>query len=297
MSGIRLDTPAKINLTLNITGRRGDGYHLMESLVTFADLKDIITITPAEKDRMIITGPYEDDLNYLSHDDNIIMKALNAFRDNTRWDACFEIILDKHIPVAAGIGGGSSNAAALLTFLRQHYPTPIDDEALFEMGLSLGADLPVCLGGMHHHLWRMSGIGDVLDPVDYPPSSAFGMVLMNPGIAVPTRSIFAALDPKTFSKHGVDHDVSAPLTSSEFRDWLNDGNTMENAAGTLHNEVKSAVAMMRGLDRFDGFMTAGMSGSGSTVFALFETKNHALIAHKDIINLSYWSWSGGIYRP
>lgn len=297
MTGFRLNAPAKINLTLKVTGRRDDGYHLMKSLVTFADLKDIITIRPADKDILKITGPYHASLMETLQDDNIIIKALNAFRDKTRWDAFFDITLDKHIPVAAGIGGGSSNAAAMLNFLNEHCPTPLDDTTLMHLGLSLGADLPVCLGGMQHHLWCMSGIGEILDKVDYPTSSQFGMVLMNPGIEVPTKSIFSSLNISQFTDTDISHDLSTPLTSSAFNRWLDDGNTLEAAACTLHEDVKDAVMTMRHLKHKDGFITAGMSGSGATVFALFETEHHAVTAHKDIMDTSYWSWAGGIYMP
>lgn len=287
---------AKINLTLRITGRRDDGYHLLDSLVIFADLNDTITLKEADRDTLAITGPYGDTLRDIADQDNIIIRAMTAFREKTGWVQPFTITLDKHIPVAAGIGGGSSNAAAMLTLMNDLCPTPISDEAMTAMGLGLGADLPVCLCSRQHHLWRMRGIGDVLDRVDYPASSSFGIILMNPGIAVPTKAIFSALSGEVFADDGFGQgqELSSSLSSSEFRAWLADGNSLDAPAAGFHHDVEAAVHTCRRLDHCDGFITAGMSGSGATAFALFDSVGHARSAYQNLTLSSFWSWVGGI---
>lgn len=298
MTSLRLDAPAKVNLTLRITGRRQDGYHLIDSLVIFADLKDTMIVTSAKQDSLTITGPYSDALNTISPKDNSIIIALEAFRQYTGWNAYFDITLDKQIPVAAGLGGGSSNGAAILKFLNYHCPTPLDESSLRQLGLSLGADLPCCLGGQSYHLWRMRGVGEILDRVDLPSSVKFGLILINPDILVPTESIFAALKSQEFSDHDLrqGQDLTKTLTDADFKNWLDDGNGLETVAIALHSQVQSAISMAQEFDKCDGFITAGMSGSGATIFALFETEDHARIAHQDIPNSSYWSWVGGIYQ-
>lgn len=296
MPRMQRQAPAKINLTLKITGRRDDGYHILDSLVIFADLHDTLTLTPADEDSVVITGPYGDALKDVADHDNIIIKALTAYRKKTGWKQQFTVTLDKHIPVAAGIGGGSSNAAAMLQLLNDHCPKPITEEEMTSIGLRLGADLPVCLGAEHHHLWRMRGIGERLDRVDYPPSASFGIILINPRIAVPTGAIFTALSSQQFNDDGFGHgrDLSAAVSPSEFRQWLKDGNSLEAPATAFHPDVLAGVTLSHDVNECRGFIHAGMSGSGATAFALFATEDDARHAYQTLGNSSFWSWVGGI---
>jgi 4-diphosphocytidyl-2-C-methyl-D-erythritol kinase len=299
MTSYRGLAPAKVNLTLKITGRHNDGYHLMDSLVVFAELADVLHLNPSNIDSLTINGPFAENLKGTTPDENnIVIKALQAYRDNTGWDQCFQISLEKFIPVAAGIGGGSSNGAAILKTLNQICPKPLDDQALIALGLELGADIPVCLSGYDHHLWRMRGMGEVLDRVDYGPSLDFGLVLMNPGILVPTGSIFSALKPEISNSkllHQDRHFSSQPQTS-EITNWLKDGNSLEESATRLHREIGMALDTMKALQDYKGYFSSGMSGSGATVFALFETVAEAQSAEKKLDHQSHWHWSGGVYN-
>jgi 4-diphosphocytidyl-2-C-methyl-D-erythritol kinase len=299
MTSYRCLAPAKINLTLKITGRHDDGYHLMDSLVVFAELTDVLHLKPSDIDSLAINGPFAENLKVTTPDeDNIIIKALQAYRDHTGWDQCFQISLEKFIPVAAGIGGGASNGAAILKTLNQICPNPLDDQALITLGLTLGADIPVCLSGNDHHLWRMRGIGEILDRVDYGPSVDFGLVLMNPGILVPTGSIFSALKPETLDSKVLrqDRHFSSQPQASEITNWLKDGNSLEEPATRLHHEIGMAIDTMKSFQRYKGFFSSGMSGSGATVFALFETVAEAKSAEKKLNHQSHWHWSGAVYN-
>jgi 4-diphosphocytidyl-2-C-methyl-D-erythritol kinase len=299
MTSYRGLAPAKVNLTLKITGRHDDGYHLMDSLVVFAELADVVHLNPSDIDSLTINGPFAEDLKGTTPDeDNIVIKALQAYRDHTGWDQCFQISLEKFIPVAAGIGGGASNGAAILKTLNQICPNPLNNQAMLALGLKLGADIPVCLSGYDHHLWRMRGIGEVLDRVDYGPSLDFGLVLMNPGISVPTGSIFSALKLETLNTKLLhqDRQFSSQSKTPEITNWLKDGNNLEEPATRLHQEIGMAIDTMKALQHYKGFFSSGMSGSGATVFALFKTVAEAKSAEKKLNHQSYWHWSGGVYN-
>jgi 4-diphosphocytidyl-2-C-methyl-D-erythritol kinase len=290
--------PAKINLTLKITGKRDDGYHLMDSLVVFAELADIVHLNLSDSDSLAIKGPLTEALKETPPEENIVIRALQAYRDHTGWAQRFGISLEKIIPVAAGIGGGASDAAAMLKTLNKICPDPLDEQTLITLGLELGADVPVCLGGQDHHLWHMHGIGEFLDPVDYHPSLDFGLILMNPGISVPTKSIFSALKPEAFSNISSSKDrySSSPIQISEITNWLKDGNSLAEPASHLHQEIAIAIETMSALQHFQGFLCSGMSGSGATVFSLFETVAEARLAEKELRHQTHWLWSGGVYK-
>ena len=296
MTAFTCAAPAKINLTLKVTGRRDDGYHLMDSLVTFAELSDNITIAFAENDHLIIKGIHEESLNKISIDDNIIMKAITAFRLKTGWSQPFSVTLEKNIPVAAGVGGGSSNAAAVLKSLNDICPQPLDEAELLHLGLSLGADVPVCLKSYDHHLWRMRGIGEKLDPLDYEASLNLGLILINPGVTVPTAAVFKSLRGKT-DQHGfaLDKIRDHSLNDKDFKSWLDDGNSLTEPAFHYEPAIGVALDQVQSLGSHDGFLTSGMSGSGATVFALFDNKVDAIKAAATL-QTRYWIWAGGIFN-
>ncbi len=165
--------PAKVNLTLHVTGRRGDGYHLLDSLVAFAGVGDRVTIAPGEGLR--ITGPRGEGLT--AGPDNLCLRAAAAMGGGVA------VTLEKVLPVSSGIGGGSADAAAVLRAMaRMGRTLPTADKVL-----ALGADVPVCLAG---RAVRMTGVGEGLTPVSLPPA---WLVLANPGVAVSTADVFRAL--------------------------------------------------------------------------------------------------------
>ena len=236
--------PAKVNLTLHVTGRRGDGYHLLDSLVAFAGVGDRVTVTPGGG--MRITGPKADGLT--AGPDNLCLRAAEAMGGGVA------ITLDKVLPVASGIGGGSADAAAVLRAMaRMGRRLPAPDQVL-----KLGADVPVCLEG---RAVRMTGVGEGLTPVTLP---AGWLVLANPGVAVSTADVFRALARRD----------NAPMqTVPKLRDVPELAAFLAMARNDLEGPATSlapVIAQVRNaLTAQQGCLFARMSGSGATCFGLF----------------------------
>ncbi|MGV6803498.1 MAG: 4-(cytidine 5'-diphospho)-2-C-methyl-D-erythritol kinase [Ruegeria sp.] len=251
--------PAKINLTLHVTGQRADGYHLLDSLVVFADIGDRLEITSAPELSMTISG---------EHAAGVPADARNlAWKAGVAAGWAGHISLEKVLPHGAGIGGGSSDAAAVLSALSQQGNAISDD-----VPLSLGADVPVCLAG---EATRMQGIGDRLVPVDLPHLPA---VLVNPGIPIPTPSVFKALI--TRQNPAMPDTIPAFDTAEECAHWLKgQRNDLEAPAMGLAHEIALAVSELR---RTREVLLARMSGSGSTCFALYPTVQAAHLAACEI---------------
>lgn len=264
VSAITEFAPAKINLALHVTGRRADGYHLLESLVAFTRFGDGVTVEASAEDRFAVSGPFAADVP--ADAGNLVLKARDALRAAAggRNTPPVSIHLEKNLPAASGIGGGSSDAAATLTALSRLWGLDASLLGLARIGLDLGADVPMCL--MARPLVAR-GIGDEISPIaDFP---AHGLVLVNPGCAVSTAGVFAALVrrdneplpplPKVFDFHGL-------------RNWLESTrNDLEGAARTVEPAIGRALAALNRAGA--GF--ARMSGSGATCFGLFETGNVA----------------------
>lgn len=235
--------PAKINLALHVTGQRTDGYHLLDSVVMFADVGDTVTVAAAARMSLQVTGPMA--AGVPADDRNLCWKAAEAF------GAPVAITLDKHLPAAAGIGGGSSDAAAVLRAM----------EALFDRGhgcdtAALGADVPVC---MLARAARMQGIGDRILPLSMAPLHA---VLVNPGVGVSTPEVFRALSRKD------NPPMSEPPCGDPALPWLlAQRNDLQAAACALQPVVASVLDTLGALD---GARLVRMSGSGATCFALFD---------------------------
>lgn len=262
--------PAKINLALHVTGRRADGYHLLESLVVFAELGDRITVAASAEDSFLVVGPFAGDVPLDSG--NLVLRARDALRsafpESTTQPV--SIALEKKLPVASGIGGGSSDAAATMRALKRLWRIPTDVAALGRLALPLGADLPMCLAG---HPLVARGIGEELDPVSHFP--ALPMVLVNPGIAVETPKVFRALASR-------DNSALAPLDSADtVLDWLAmSRNDLEPAAISIEPSIAEVLAALRG----SGAAFARMSGSGATCFGIFDSAAAAERAAATIAN-------------
>jgi 4-diphosphocytidyl-2-C-methyl-D-erythritol kinase len=241
MASTRAFAPAKINLTLHVTGRRADGYHLLDSLVVFADFGDSIALHAGHGLTLTVSGPMA--VGVPLGDDNLVLRAARL-----AGAADIAIHLEKHLPAAAGIGGGSSDAAAVLRGLGAH---GVD-------ALALGADLPVCLLA---RTARMSGIGEIVRPVDgIPPLPA---VLVNPGVAVPTPAVFRAM-----TRHDGAPMPAIPRfkTVTDCTVWLAaQRNDLEPPAIALAPVIAVTLAKLRAT----GALLARMSGSGATCFGLF----------------------------
>jgi len=253
---IEVKAPAKINLTLHVTGQRDDGYHLLDSLVVFADVSDILSVTPAHQLTMVVGGPFCAGVPMTPS--NLMMRAAEVMRATLAIDDGAALMLEKNLPHAAGIGSGSSDAAATLAMLAEFWDIPqLPADAL--PVVALGADVPVCMSAPSPV--RMSGIGEVITPV--PPLPDCAMVLIRPPVDVPTGPVFAQLDDKNGTRM---EDVPADMDFDDFTSWLaTQRNDLCAPAQSLASEITEALAFFEGLE---GVGYAGMSGSGATCFAL-----------------------------
>jgi 4-diphosphocytidyl-2-C-methyl-D-erythritol kinase len=242
---------AKINLCLHVTGQRPDGYHLLDSLVAFADTGDVITCAAADQLALTITGPQAAHLPVT--DDNLVLRAARAMGGMGA-----AITLEKHLPVASGIGGGSADAAATLRALSRLWGRPLPDPATV---LSLGADVPVCLSGQ---TLRMQGVGEVLTPLSPLPETH--ILLVNPRIGVPTPAVFRALPSKTNPPlPEPPHFADAMALAAWLKDQRNDLEPPAITLAPVIASVKAAIAAQ------SGCLMSRMSGSGATCFGLFAT--------------------------
>jgi 4-diphosphocytidyl-2-C-methyl-D-erythritol kinase len=263
--------PAKINLALHVTGRRADGYHTIESLAVFTRFGDRVETELADGDQFSVSGRYASAVP--PDDSNLVVKARDALRRaaGLRQTPPVAIRLEKNLPVASGVGGGSSDAAAVLRGLARTWGLDIDDTELARIGLSLGADVPMCLSAKP---LIARGIGDELSCVpDFP---ALGLVLVNPGVPVSTAEVFDALAKR-------DNEGLPPLPRSidfhSLRNWLEiTRNDLEAEALAIQPAIGRALSLLNRAG--SGF--SRMSGSGATCFGLFETGNVAKRAAAEI---------------
>jgi 4-diphosphocytidyl-2-C-methyl-D-erythritol kinase len=266
--------PAKVNLTLKVLGRRADGYHDLVSLVVFAALADRLTFAPDGRLRLELSGPNAQSCG--AGDDNLVLKAARALAAQIGTLRLGRFALVKHLPVAAGIGGGSSDAAAALRLLARANGLPADDARLFAAACATGADVPVCLDPRPR---MMRGIGDELSvSLDLPPLPA---VLVNPGVAVPTKDVFAALRLSagaqarpTISEIELPHQRDALIAYA-----ADHGNDLEPAAISLRPIIADVLALLR---EQGSCRLARMSGSGATCVGLFASRSAAQAAARSI---------------
>lgn len=260
MTATEAFAPAKINLTLHVTGQRPDGYHLLDSLVVFADVGDRIWLTPGPDMSLEVFGPFA--VGVPTDARNLLWQAAE------RAGLCGAIRLEKNLPHGAGIGGGSADAAALL---RSQFGDDVARGIGIEAALSLGADVPVCL---HAGPQRMQGIGERLSRPWPIPGCA--IVLVNPGVEIATADVFGALDRK--DNPPMD-DIPRTRDFAAFIAWLADQrNDLQGTAMTL------APAMADTLDALSDAALARMSGSGATCFGLYATDEMAAAAATRISN-------------
>ena len=260
---VRVAAPAKLNLYLHIVGQRPDGYHLLDTLVAFAGIGDEVSVAPHATIELTLTGPFAKALE--AEADNIVLRAARALREHTGTKAGAAITLTKRLPVAAGLGGGSADAAATLVALRRLWRLTICDSAIETMALRLGADVPVCLLG---RAAMVSGIGEVLAPT--PTLPAAHVVLAGPGFRLATADVYAAFDaqPTTSTARAARAGVALTARGAvELASFLAErDNDLEPVARRLAPGITDALEMLRSRR---GTLLARMSGSGATCFALF----------------------------
>jgi 4-diphosphocytidyl-2-C-methyl-D-erythritol kinase len=262
--------PAKVNLALHVTGRRGDGYHLLDTLVVFTGAGDRIRVAPATKDDFTVAGPFA--AGVPADDANLVVRARDLLRRMAGARAFpVSIELEKNLPVASGIGGGSSDAAAALRALARLWGLALSVDELGQAGLQLGADLPMCVAA---RTLRAQGVGEEIVAVTSLP--ALDMVLVNPGVAVATQAVFGQLQSRRNSA------LPAPPVAAGFAalaSWLaTTRNDLEAPAIAAAPQIASVLAALRG----SGAAFARMSGSGATCFGLYPSRKDAARAAERI---------------
>jgi 4-diphosphocytidyl-2-C-methyl-D-erythritol kinase len=267
---------AKVNLYLHVVGRRADGYHLLDSLAVFAQAGDRLTAEPADAVSLAVDGPFGAGLS--DDADNLVLRAAKALGVG-RGAA---LRLTKMLPVASGIGGGSADAAAALRLLPRLWGLAISPGRLAEIAATLGADVPVCV---ESRAARMGGVGEVLTAA--PALPPFGLLLVNPGVAVATADVFRA-------RRGGD---SAPAVLPAA--WA-DAAAMAADLAALRNDLEAPARalcpaigdVLAAIGAAPGCLLARMSGSGATCFGLFARDAAARAAAEAVARPGWWCWGG-----
>jgi 4-diphosphocytidyl-2-C-methyl-D-erythritol kinase len=277
---------AKVNLTLRVVGRRVDGYHELESVVAFADCADRLSLAPGAALDLTMAGPLAQACGETS--DNLVLKAAHLLGARVPGLKIGSFTLDKVLPVAAGIGGGSADAAAALRLLAQLNGLALDDKRLLDVALETGADVPVCLTS---RACDMTGVGESLLALSLP---IMPCVLVNPRVPVATRDVFAALG----LRHGellvgaadVIQATAWPEQGASVEDWVEvlaaSSNDLEAPATRIQPVIGEVIAA---LSAANGAWLARMSGSGATCFAIFENTAEAQRAAQKI-QLDHPQW-------
>jgi 4-diphosphocytidyl-2-C-methyl-D-erythritol kinase len=276
--------PAKINLFLHVTGRRADGYHLLDSLVVFAGIADRLVVEPSEMLSLAVTGPFAAALS--AESDNLVLRAARTLAAECGVRATGALSLDKRIPVASGIGGGSADAAAAVRLLCRVWRLDPDSGTLDRIAAGLGADVPVCL---RNRSMRMNGVGEILTPA--PALPPCGLVLVNPGIPLATASVFRA------RSRGYSRNATLP------DGWDTAQELVASLSGLTNDLEVPAIGMvpeirdvLRVISNTRGCLLARMSGSGATCFGLFANAAEAEAAATELAGPGWWTWGGSLAR-
>ncbi len=286
MGALVEDARAKVNLTLRVVGRRVDGYHDLESLVAFADCADHLSLSVGPALQLVTTGPLAQACGETS--DNLVFKAAKLLGEQVPELRRGEFVLDKVLPVAAGIGGGSADAAAALRLLARANNLAIDDPRLIEVAELTGADVPVCLNS---RACVMTGVGETLLPLALP---VMPCVMVNPRVPVATKDVFQALGLRNgellVGASDVLQAVDWPEAGASLEDWVEalaaGTNDLEAPAMRIQPVIREVIAA---LNATNGAWLARMSGSGATCFAIYENTADAQRAAQKI-QLDHPGW-------
>jgi 4-diphosphocytidyl-2-C-methyl-D-erythritol kinase len=291
MQALMEDARAKVNLTLRVAGRRVDGYHDLESVVAFADCADRLSLTPGAKLDLKMAGPLAQACGETG--DNLVLKAARLLGDRVPDLKVGQFTLEKVLPVAAGIGGGSADAAAALRLLAQLNGLAPDDKRMLDVALETGADVPVCLAS---RACDMTGVGETLLPLSLP---IMPCVMVNPRVPVATKDVFQALG----LRHGellvgatdVFRGTAWPEPGASVEDWVEvlaaSSNDLEAPATRIQPVIGEVISA---LSATNGAWLARMSGSGATCFAIFENTADAQRAAQkiQIAHPGWWVHAG-----
>lgn len=265
----RLAAPAKLNLSLHVVGRRDDGYHLLDSAVAFLALHDSIEVFAADRDSLSLQGRFADALSGHRMEDNLAMRAIHLLRETGAEIPPLHVALTKDIPAQAGLGGGSSDAAAMLKGLMAHFGCHLVPDDARMLSLQLGADVPVC---MEARPCLMQGIGEMVLPIPI-PATPIWVVLAHPGVMLSTPEVFKRLRLPERLPPSIG---PAPFEAPAWGEWLawlaKARNDLEPPATELAPVIGDILQSMKGID---GCRLARMTGSGSCCFALFEGEERA----------------------
>lgn len=272
MGALVEDARAKVNLTLRVVGRRVDGYHDLESLVAFADCADHLSLALGPELHLVTTGPLAQACGETS--DNLVFKAAKLLGEQVPELQRGEFVLDKVLPVAAGIGGGSADAAAALRLLARANNLAVDDPRLIEVAELTGADVPVCLNS---RACVMTGVGETLMPLALP---VMPCVMVNPRVPVATKDVFGALGLRNgellVGASDVLQAADWPEAGASLEDWVEalaaGTNDLEAPAMRIQPVIGEVIAA---LNATNGAWLARMSGSGATCFAIYENTAEA----------------------
>ena len=274
---MKIIAPAKLNLFLHITGRRDDGYHLLESLFVFTEFGDEITLIESDTLSLTIDGLFQSVLSNESIENNLVYRAALLLKEKYAVKIGAKIHLKKNIPVGAGLGGGSSDAAGVLKGLNQFWNLSIDEKTLMQIGLSLGADIPACIAARSA---VVSGIGEIINPItlsDIP----FVVLLVNPNKPLSTPAVFQQYRKGHFA-------FTKPLENEiNFFKSVKNHNDLESAAITLMPEIQTLLTILK---QQPDCLLMRMSGSGPTCFGLFQDLASAKLAEKKIRKLLPACW-------
>ena len=282
---------AKVNLTLRVVGRRVDGYHDLESVVAFADCADRLTLEPGPKLSLVTTGPLAEACGDTA--DNLVLKAANLLAERVGDLKLGAFTLEKVLPVAAGIGGGSADAAAALRLLARLNGLALDDGRLLEVALKTGADVPVCVAS---RACDMTGVGEGLMPLHLPKLPC---VMVNPRVPVATKDVFSALGLRNgellVGAADVLESPSWPDGGASLSDWVEALSIVPNDLEAPAMRIQPVIGeVLSALRAPGGMLLARMSGSGATCFAIFTdgAKAHAASGQIRRDHPAWWVHAG-----
>ena len=277
-----IDAPAKLNLNLFITGINNKGLHLLKSHICFLELKDKIFIKYNLKDEFYQCS--KDNSFLIDPNNNLILNAINLFRGYKNWDKKFKIFLDKRIPIGAGLGGGSADAAATLIILRNLYNCDknindkISKKLLFDLAIKLGSDVPACLKSRD---LLLNGYGEKITNTKIPDTYYF--LLINPNLHLSTKKVFNEY------KSSIINDT---LNTDIYFENIKIFNSLLNSAISLASPISSILSHLKNAPNI---VASGMTGSGSTCFGIFKSVNDIKIflnIFNRITNNSFFIWYG-----